>query len=322
MDIKSVDFKTLHQFLEWKKEEERKMNSQYIQLCSCQVYGSHEHWYYYCNHSGCYKPKGNEERQTKAQGTCKTGSSCTAHIKAICDLTTGEVTVWYCATHNSHSINLGHLRIPSDTRMRITSKLHQGVSVERILDDIRDNIDTNISREHLVTRQDIRNIKTQYNVDSISRHKDDPISVNAWVEEMTSLPYNPVLHYNSQGAPDPDCRLADTDFLLVIQTEFQRDMFIKFGNNVLCMDSTHGTNAYDFNLMTAIVIDEYGEGIPVLWAISNRQDMETLTIAIRAMKTRTGQVSPMWFMSDDAQQYFNAWNTVFGADGCKKLLCA
>ena len=84
----------------------------------------------------------------------------------------------------------------------------------------------------------------------------------------------------------------------------------------------YGTNAYDFNLMTAIVIDEYGEGIPVLWAISNRQDMETLTIALRAMKTRTGRVSPMWFMSDDAQQYFNAWNTVFGADGCKKLLCA
>ena len=55
--------------------------------------------------------------------------------------------------------------------------------------------------------------------------------------------------------------------------------------------STHGTNAYDFNLMTAIVIDEYGEyGIPVLWAISNRQDTETLTIALKAMKTRTGQV--------------------------------
>ena len=174
----------------------------------------------------------------------------------------------------------------------------------------------------MVTRQDIRNIKTQYNVDSISRHKDDPISVNAWVEEVTSLPYNPVLHYKPQGAPEPDCRLAETDFLLVIQTEFQRYMFSKFGNNALCMDSTHGTNAYDFNLMTAIVIDEYGEGIPVLWAISNRQDMETLTIALRAMKTRTGRVSPMWFMSDDAQQYFNAWNTVFGAYGCKKLLCA
>ena len=56
---------------------------------------------------------------------------------------------------------------------------------------------------------------------------------------MTSLPYNPVLHYKPQGAPDPDCRLADTDFLLVIQTEFQRDMFSKFGNNALCILVPH-----------------------------------------------------------------------------------
>ena len=220
----------LHKFLEWKKEEEIKTNSQYVQLCSSQVYGNAEHWYYYCNCSGHYKPKGKEKCQTKAQGSCKTGSSCTAHIK---DLTTGEVTVQYCSTHNSHSISLGHLRIPDDTRMKIASKLYQGVLIERILDDIRDSVDAGISREHLVTRQDVRNIKVQYNIDGIRRHKDDPASVNAWVEEMTSLPYNPVLFYKSQGTPDPNGNLADNDFVLVIQTEFQRDMFRRFGNNAV-----------------------------------------------------------------------------------------
>ena len=320
--INNIHFQTLDQFLDWKKEEERKTNSQYVQLCSSQVYGKGEHWYYYCHCSGHYKPKGKEKRQTKAQGSFRTGNSCTAHIKAVRDLTTGEVMVQYCSTHNSHSISLGHSRIPSDTRMKIASKLHQGVSIERILDDIRDNIDDSISCEHLVTRQDIRNIKTQYNVDGISRHKDNPISVNAWVEEMMSLPYNPVLFYKPQGTTDPNGNLADNDFLLVIQTEFMRDMFSRFGNNAVCMDTTHGTNAYDFNLITAVVIDEYGEGIPVMWAISNRQDTDTLITVLRAVEMRSGQVTPRWFTSDDAQQFFNAWETVFGTEGCNKLLCA
>ena len=29
---------------------------------------------------------------------------------------------------------------------------------------------------------------------------------------------------------------------------------------VLCVDSTHGTNGYDFTLITVLVVDEYGEG--------------------------------------------------------------
>ena len=37
-------------------------------------------------------------------------------------------------------------------------------------------------------------------------------------------------------------------------------LVIKFGQIAICMDATHGTNAYDFNLITAVVIDEFGEG--------------------------------------------------------------
>ena len=81
-------------------------------------------------------------------------------------------------------------------------------------------------------------------------------------------------------------------------------------------------NAYDFNLITAVVIDEFGEGVPVLWAISNKQDTEVLTLVLNIVKQRSGNINPKWFMSDDAQQYFNAWKTVFGGKGCKKLLCA
>ena len=90
---------------------------------------------------------------------------------------------------------------------------------------------------------------------------------------MQALPYNPILNYKDQGRPQPDNldNLAD-DFLLCIQTEFQRGMLKAFGHDTVCIDTTHGTNMYHFNLITLVVIDEYGEGIPVAWMLSNRED--------------------------------------------------
>ena len=69
----------------------------------------------------------------------------------------------------------------------------------------------------------------------------------------------------------------EKDFALGIQTEFQRDMLKKFGNCTVCIDTTYNTNMYDFYLTTLLVINEYGEGIPVAWIISNRQDGDTLS---------------------------------------------
>ena len=43
------------------------------------------------------------------------------------------------------------------------------------------------------------------------------------------------------------------------------------------MDNTHSTNIYDFMLVTVLIIDEYGEGAPVAWALSNRFDTALIT---------------------------------------------
>ena len=77
------------------------------------------------------------------------------------------------------------------------------------------------------------------------------------------------------------------------------------------------TNMYDFNLITLLVVDEFGEGIPVAWAISNREDVTLLVQFLSSIKKRTGTINPNWFMSDDAQQYYNAWSGVFGTTGTK-----
>ena len=96
----------------------------------------------------------------------------------------------------------------------------------------------------------------------------------------------------------------------------------EYGNNVICMDATHGTNMYDFQLITVLVIDLFGEGIPVAWAISNHENTLHITEFLTAVKGSVGDLSPKVFMSDDADQYFNSWCTVFPSQDTIKLLCA
>ena len=110
-----------------------------------------------------------------------------------------------------------------NTRMKIAAKLQQGVTIERILDDIRDNISQGINREHLVARQDIHNIKTKFNIEGVRRHENDLTSVSSWVEEMRGLSYNPIWLFKLQGQPQPEemDNMTLADFVSVIGTQFQ-----------------------------------------------------------------------------------------------------
>lgn len=86
--------------------------------------------------------------------------------------------------------------------MEIASKISQGVTFGKILDNIRDNIDTNLNREDLVTRVDLHNIKRRYNLElqDGQLHKNDSTSVNIWVEQMKEQgENNPVIYYKRQG---------------------------------------------------------------------------------------------------------------------------
>ena len=177
--------------------------------------------------------------------------------------------VEYCATHHNHDHELAHLPIPKEVAMEISYKLQKGIAMDKILDDIRDEGGTvTVGRQHLINKQDITNIKRKLNIDGIQRHENDHFSVCAWVQEMEQIDYNPVTLFKAQGV-EGNGKLKKEDFIIGIQTEFQKDLM---GGNIICMDATHGTNVYDFQLITVLVVDSLGEGIPVAWAISNSED--------------------------------------------------
>ena len=68
------------------------------------------------------------------------------------------------------------------------------------------------------------------------------------------------------------------------------------------------------NLVTVVIIDEYGKGIPVAWMISNREDAIMLSKFFTAIKSIVGDISPKWLDAD------NCWKATFGENVTKKLI--
>ena len=279
-------------------------------------------YYYYFNRSGCFKPNGHNVRALKSQGTSKINSYCTAAIVLTKSDVSTQLQAKICSTHHGHSISLGYLRLQRNDRFHIASKLSQGVTFERILDDIRESIGDNVKRIHLTTRKDIQNIERSFGLREAKKHQDDATSVSLWVQEMSKSKVNPVLLYKTQGQNEfSECpSLKRDDFMLVIQAPNQKQLLQKFGSNIVCMDDTHGTNRYHFYLITVLVVDEFGEGCPVAWCLCNRTDLYILIDFLMAVKENVGTIKPQWVMTDDAEQYYKAWVAVFGL-GPHKLLC-
>ena len=305
---------------------EEESASSFVLNCSPKQREKYIIYYYYCNRSGQYIGKGKGIRSLKLQGTSKLGHCCSAYMKAK-EYESGELEVEICDYH-THEQHLAHLPLPESTRKLVAAKLNDGVSISSILDFVRDNVEAQLGRKELISRQDIHNIRQQYNIEGIKLHADDAKSVSLWVQSINnhcnSDSDNPILLFKPQGVEPEECLkdLNVDDFLICIQTAFQRDMLTAFGSEVVCMDSTHGTNIYGFNLITVLVLDEFGEGIPTAWMICNREDAKALHPFLSKVKEKSGDIPTRIFMSDDANNFYNAWKAVFTVDNTQKLICA
>ena len=60
-----------------------------------------------------------------------------------------------------------------------------------------------------------------------------------------------------------------------------------------------------------LVVNEFGEGFPVAWCFSNREDKNLLLNFLKHLKQQSGNITPEWLMSDDAEQFYSAWIDTF-----------
>lgn len=124
--------------------------------------------------------------------------NCTCTIKVVHHVDK-RISVEAFLSHYGHRRNLQHIWLSKKKRQEITAKLKQGVTKQKILDDIRESIGAQFARDHLIDKQDIANIKRRGGIDEIQRHPNDMMSVLGWIHELNSKEQKPILYYKLQG---------------------------------------------------------------------------------------------------------------------------
>ena len=134
-----------------------------------------------------------------------------------------------------------------------------------VMDYVRDSMCGPLIRDHLVTRADLHNIKRQHNINCIQKASDDADSVLYWVKEMKCEEFNPVLCFKPQGEKSNYNGVEEKDFIFGYQMQFQKEMFETQGSNLICVDATHSTTAYDFQLVTVLVVEDHNITYPLFF---------------------------------------------------------
>ncbi|KAJ8910233.1 hypothetical protein NQ315_015925 [Exocentrus adspersus] len=269
-----LKFDTFEDFQTWKSKVETETYSSFVKMYGSKKATNCTTINYNCHRSGLYKKKGINIRKLKTQGTNKIGGYCPArmNIKIMEDKT---CVVNFCRSHIGHKQeqDLGHLFLSKFQKQNVAAKIAAKIPFQVILDEVRDSVsNSHLERLHLLTKKDLYNLEQCFNLSGSSvRHTNDAISVDAWVNG-------------------------------------QKDLLLRFGEDCITIDGTHGLNAYGFELHTILVLDDLREGYPTAFLISNRSDSTAMSIFFQCIKERIGKgIKPKVFMSDMADVYYKSW---------------
>lgn len=207
-------------FQEWKKNIEQSTHAEYVQKCGVKRKDDEKVTYFYCHRSGVFESRGKTNKSVKYYGSNRIDSNCPSMIKVTEKKL--DIFVEFTETHVGHKNNLGKVHIPEEERLNICAQLKQKIPVSTILDNVRENNSADYDRRHLITRKDIFNIKSEYNINDDGVYDcNDAQSVAKWVQSFKED--TPVVVFKQQGVLDSSFpELAEHDFLLVIMNDWQK----------------------------------------------------------------------------------------------------
>ena len=334
-----MSFKSMADFLDW-KEKEQESNFIYLsKRMGFKQIKELKHTSYVCQHDGvhrhCRKGGPKTSRMNK-KGRARTGLTCPARLLVKENCATGLVTVRYIATHH-HKFTFENTKfhpLSRSTKTFIQQQLSLGVPAKKIRDSLCEKVglreqrkDNNeLRKENFISLRTITEMARKLRL-STRLHRDDATSLMLTVRKLQSEEYDPVLIYKPHGGAvvvgtDDLMSLQNSEelFLLGIQTREQRDCLKAFATKIVCVDCTHCTNQYGYQLMNLVVQDEFGKGYPVAHFISSRMDEKVLHYFFAALKEKCPELVINAVMTDDDYAPWNAIVSVFG-ESPRHLLC-
>ncbi|XWS77299.1 hypothetical protein CRYUN_Cryun01aG0249300 [Craigia yunnanensis] len=174
--------------------------------------------------------------------------------------------------------------ISEDLCLRLLSLLYVGVSVETIMQRHNESVEKQggpYNCDDLLTHRYVRRQERSIRRSTYELDADEAVSVSMWVESHQNHP-----------------------FTLGIQTEWQLQQMIRFGNrSLIASDSGFGTNKVKYPVHSLIVFNSDKKAIPVAWIITPRFACVDAHIWMRALYNRVRTKDPTWelagFIVDD-----------------------
>ena len=94
----------------------------------------------------------------------------TTELCSVHETLNEKVVVDVCYTHHGLE-EIQHIWLSREKRREITAQINQGVSVDRILEDIREEMLTkDIKRHQIVVKKDLDNIKRSFGLSDFKKH--------------------------------------------------------------------------------------------------------------------------------------------------------
>uniref|UniRef100_A0A0A9XRR4 DNA mismatch repair protein MutS n=2 Tax=Lygus hesperus TaxID=30085 RepID=A0A0A9XRR4_LYGHE len=307
IDLKKYEkvFHSMEDFDEWKSDLEARTGSEFIKRRKMYitVHGT-EKLDLVCSRDGIYKSRSTGRRSSKVLGSKKINAHCPAGMK-LSKSVEGIIRVNVIETHVGHSVELAQFALTRAEREEIARKIESKVPFATILKEFRKSgaAGDRLRRINLLRRQDLYNIKKEFALFEKSVKNTE----ESWVEKINVS--GPVVrYYKPQGkAAMDEYGLQSEDLVLVFFNNSQLDILKKFSDKCICLDRV------STSLAAISVVDDFNQGFPAAFLISNRIDSTVLKLFFKTVKAAVGcPIITDFFMCGVDEAYHNIWSEVMG----------
>lgn len=231
-----------------------------------------------------------------------------------------------CTSH-SHDIEVRHNRIPRNTKAMLTALLEAGIPKNTILERYCSFENYKDIDEKIITSLDLRNIERNHVNKGIDRSKMDYENLCQLFEASDFRGFSFAdLEHDPSTVPDTisDKIITNvTKSMIVYSSEEMLSQFRKFPVT-LFVDGTHGTNKSKYSLISFLVADARGEGVPIMIVIGKTESKEIISPALEILQRLAPEaVSKVKVLvSDMAPSFINAWNQAIPGGDVRHVKCA
>lgn len=298
--------------------------------------------WYQCRRNKAQKPQEQSEtsvRKRKSSGTGYVPCSAqfTISVAHICRCMGNEAELGQicsdhhvvrlvkgCAKH-SHEVDIKHQRISKSTKDSLINLLRAGVPKSIIMERYCSPENYDRLDRKLITMHDLRNLERKFASKGVDLTKPD--FVNA-CEILEGEGFRGFSFADIEGEKIPES-IADKAIegckmnLFVYASEFMLEQF-RQQPGTLFVDGTHGTNRSEYSLITLLVADSRGEGMPIMQVVAKSECKDAIVPALRILARLAPESvdKVKVLLSDMAHSFINAWREVFPSSEAQHVVCA